>query len=835
MRGSYLFDPVIWHLDPFGAPGLTRRNSPQAATLELELRVWDRNWLAEKRKNNVRLPRDINDVVPGRRLETYTFPCPYGVMHAHDAVAECVRADKLTRSSKLPKADLQMIEFRVDLGRLGQELASPPDVGVWLSVKGWPRGVDLSDLVADPEIADLGAIEDDRGRPGEIDLKWHERVPKNASGTYPDFPDATSDPTYALVTPETSRFAPPRIAPWVAPPKRLVQIWKYLITYDERHVVLVSRLTEHLLFAGGAGVTTYVNPGFERAFLANPTIRRLIAAGRIAAVRWNRFAQMPGWQVYDQVFFNAHAMLSHWGRNVILLMTDIDEVLALPDLPPAQELARRAREAPEATQTILEARKKLIDRARKHGEMDRKAKEIAAKAAKDKILEEQLARERNKARADEKSKKAVAKAKTGKALLEVFGASVDAPALSAFASHSSDASVDAPALSAFAAGVSDASAGAASPFGNSTFSSAPNASSVTASAAQRRSLLAQVGGAGSGNLFTITTAATQTAAGGVDYSTAEGAAALSTAAALARDRPATTTATPAHTHWNSRLPSVLAGLLVSNDFLASIEATPGIYSMSGRTSLYYAKQRGVPPPSPGDILPPPTPRQQRLSSVIGYGGCLHQWQRQLVSARYNDEAHASELRQPGCAQINGLATTSEGWAPDHTRRKTDSELFVGATSTAGIMNKFVASQASSQWIKPLVDPDAVPGVEVHSAGECFGGRTEPWGRPPPGGVGAQLPIQRRADGYWNLEELGIPQSLATKDLEPPPVRSKCRLIRGCERVPEECLQFKHLVNLHHARKGTQYTYLNNGWLWIYRNKDWKSAYPNQSQETASQN
>lgn len=848
-----MFEPVIWYLEPFGAPGLSRHNYPQAATLDLELRVWDREWLAEKRHSRQVVPRDLLTLIPGRKLETYTSPCPYGTSRVYDSVAECARAETLKRTSNVTKSNLQMIEFRVDLGRLGQDLDSPPSVGVWLSVKGWSRGIDLTDLVADPEIADLGAVEDDTGRPGEVDLKWHERAPRDALGTYPDFPDPEADPTYAELTPETSVFAPPRIAPWQAPTKRLVQVWRYLTTHDERYAVVASRLVEHLLISGGAGVALYVTPGIERPFLADPTIRKFIATGRFAVVLWKPFAQCAGWEVYEQIFFNAHASLSHWGRNVLVFATDINEVIALSDLPPTQELARRLRDIPKETQEMLDQRKVHFERSQQHGKEERRAKDIAAKAARDKIVEERLARERVQARADRKSKQAVARAaaknKTGKALLAILEDDQPVQLLLDLQAPPVVVTLNDDFVTANATthdkGPFDSSAAT---YDKGRFDEELLDLSNGAQAALRRMPLAEASFKGNG-ISVLSGSKKETSSEGgsakggatysmseADYGTAKGAAMLSRAETLVRERPSDGDAGDASAEgaggsgrrgWNAHLPSVLAGLLVSNPFVSSLEGTPGVYSLSGRSSMFFAKQRGNPPPSPGDALPPPTPRQARASSVLAYDGCMHRWSKDLVLARYQDEAHASSLRTPGCAQVNGLAVTSKGWAPDSSRRKTDLELFIGTTSAADVMDKFTLSQTSSRWTKPLVDPDAVLGVDPHSASECFGGRTEPWGRPPPGGIGAQLPIQRRADGFWNLEELGVPQSLSTKGTDPPPVRSRCRFIRTCPYVPEECLQFRHIINLEQPRKGVPYTYRNDGWLWVYHNKDWKSAYPTQ--------
>lgn len=729
LRGIFFFEHALWTDSLVAKLGRTALNPVSAAALGLELRVWDVATVAMHRGNDRRVPYDLFKLVPGRKLETYTFPCPFGVRKQFDRTSEC----RGLKDAKQPFAQgIQMIEFRADLGRLGQELTAPPEVGVWLSFGDWRRGVDLSELVADPEVADLGAVEDDEGRPGEFDPFWHEYRNINVTGPKPREFDQRTDPSLALLDVNDARYVPPRISPEVAPVKRVVQAWRALVTHDDLSAELTARMAQHSLLSGVAGIVAYVHPSYDKRFIDNPTIRRLVSSGQLVPVRWQPYPHPPGYGTYEQMIFNAHVILSHWGRNCMVLLSDVDELIDLPSRP-------------------------TLALPNKDAEASREGRVLTAAS-------------RDGDATGEDARVDAAKEELERGMRDILGAAVVATTGRNASSGLFEDDVEAPA---------DRAAGATA----------------------RRRVSAATAGEISGAQEYLA-AASNVNAGPADQRGA---------AMPSRERPT----------------SLLGSLLKSNahSILSDVTSRQGFYVNAGSTSLLKVKTVSGAVLSPGDFLPPATPRQARLAGIFSHGGCLHRDLQAEHSKTYG-EAFVRSLRVAGCASVDGLHSLHHGLllSPDGS---TEAEAIVAAKDLSKVMAQYTTYLPGSTWQKPVVDPDSVSGSSVHRGGECLGHRTEPWGRPPPGGIGAPLPIQRRQDGYWNLDEIGIPNKLSNNAAEPPAVRSTCKFIRGCPTVPRQCLRIRHLINLYSPRYQpvSKEMASNADWLWIYREKDWTRPFP----------
>lgn len=730
VRGVFFFEQSLWTDATPARSHKTALNPPSAAALGVELRVWDVSTMAMHRNDDRSVPDALLKLVPGRKIETYSFPCPFGVTKHVDGASECRRQ---TDGKQPISPGVQMIEFRADLGRLGQELSSAPEIGVWLTFGDWRRGVDLSSLVANPEIADLGAVEDDTGRPGEFDPYWYEYRNTSSTGSKPRDINQRIDPTLATLDVSEVSYVPSRIDPEVAPFKRLVQSWRPLITHDDFNLELVARLAQHALLSGVSGIVAYVHPTYDRHFVSHPTIRRLMSAGALVPVRWQVYSQAPGWGTYEQIVLNAHTILSHWGRNCMLLLTDVDELVDLPSRPEVS--SRVASPKGRALASVEE--------------------DALVEAAQDDLK---------------------------RRMFELLG-------WSAARSNASSELED----------------GEASPSDERSLGGVPTLSvSPAVSPVDGRS--------GSTSSFPRRRLA---ALDGAEHAGGQGLRAADVAEDDASAPPP------------ERPVSLLGSLFRSRtrSILDEVTSRKGFYANAGATSLLSVKTTSGPIPSPGDLLPPATPRQARLAGIFSYGGCLHRHLQAEHSKKYGP-AFVSSLRIAGCASINGLHTFNQQ-ALFNNKGPSEAELIVGAKDLSKIMPQFSIYLPNSTWQKPIVNPDAVSDSSVHRAGECVGYRTEPWGRAPPGGIGAPLPIQRRQDGAWNLAEIGIPNQLSNRASEPPAVRSGCKFIRTCPTIPRQCVRLRHLVNLFEMRYKYTGEPLGDGrdWSWIYRERDWTRPFP----------
>lgn len=293
--------------------------------------------------------------VPRRRLALHGAPCLQKQSSA-GPVYECKQpwqGDHVTNATNM----VGLLEFRVDLGRLGQDLVGaakmrgangkaaatgvpteavslPQQIKAWLTFASWARGVDISELVMDPELADDGAVAEDQGGwtwgVGESEPEASEALaankPKpvvNATNYVP----RADDPRMALLRAEQALLVKPARP---TPTKRFVQVWKRLLSETPSTGRIISRLAEHFVRTGGSGIMAYVPSSIGKHLIADPDALPFIERGILQLVRWDDVMHPYSWYDYDQIFMSTHASLSHWGRNAIVFLTDIDEILALP-------------------------------------------------------------------------------------------------------------------------------------------------------------------------------------------------------------------------------------------------------------------------------------------------------------------------------------------------------------------------------------------------------------------------------------------------------------------------------------------------------------------------
>lgn len=352
---------------------MTIRNLPGMATLDMVMRVWDeRPHLAVH--SNFSRPVAIN-----------TRPCVGGTLEEDRWSTICKHPNNSTRPEQF-RVDLA--EFSVDLGRLGQEREDAPPVAAWLQVQG--VGFSLTDAIRDPEVADVGAVEEDSGRPDEVEgvptgAEWarralvagERRVAVEAFETHtepdltmPNIFNDTLDPTRATMGINEAAYAPPKYAPGWAPPRRFVHVWKRLLEVQPHTPAVVAKFALHSLRSGASAVVMYATPQAAIALARDPVIDGLLHSGRFVIVRWEGLAVPVGIlsRDYDQLYYVAHATLSLWGRNVVIFSSDVDEMLWLPskDEGPGSEKrpARRRAEQRAAARIARTAAARACRRGR---------------------------------------------------------------------------------------------------------------------------------------------------------------------------------------------------------------------------------------------------------------------------------------------------------------------------------------------------------------------------------------------------------------------------------------------------------------------------------------
>lgn len=760
----------------------------------------------------------------------------------------------------------ESVEFRVDLGSLGQHLSPrAARTGAWLSVVGWPQGIDLSDLIANPEVADVGSVLDDRGeRDADIQARrkrltmtednanWGTASAATCSvgseATAWFLPRSTAeDPLHATLTPQQAMFdackhsetssspssssssssqgGTPAVSardtsstastpsPASPPTPAVVQVWMYLYWPKPFLEQIVARLVEHAMLSGASGVMAYVTDDFGERLLEHHKVSALVAAGRLALVRWRSLARPPEFPVYEHGYLNAHAILSHWGRNVWTWITDVDELLALPPRDPAaeakakrhQETARKRGETvaalgpygggetrtesgavqivdPEALAAAARFHKARAGHEEKanatRSEAEHKTEE-ATKASSERLPETNATK--GKASSDAQAK-AQPKRPSANAAAKV-AKEKPAEEKSIQAAPAKDESMK----TALAKEESTKAAPA-------TGKSSKQKSATGKPSAGGRTLRSLLANEASASRDASATAGASSTAGSVANATASSAA----GASLSGSRPR---------------PSV-------SYFRPGWDAAPGFYSLSGKTTLsaLQARERagrahrasaerrdaetgvgdwptwlaetsraeqldrqrteraaaetsasgaaktaatGSEAPS-GSMLPSPpaawlsplTPRQRRLANAFVGPSCAREALRRQLAIPHGSFEHL-HLRSPQCASINGLVTYAGLADPEALP---DGELMAREPDAASSLRApHFLTMLHKRWRKPALNPDAVAGTGVHTGSECVGGRTQPWGRPAAGGrPGPPRPLERGPDGRWLVEQIGLP-------------------------------------------------------------------------------
>lgn len=723
LRGYVMFDPLL----PLGP---VQVGNPQGvAHLPVYLQVWDHAdeySMSAAADHSFRLRRDA----PRRRLALHGSPC-LERQSVSGPVYECKQPWQGGRVNN-ETGMIGMLEFRVDLGRLGQDLVGaaqkrgasvsteervpggaiglPQQIGAWLSFDDWSRGVDVSELLMDPELADEGAIAEDRGgwtwgvgeggprggadrststpqSLGSADNATAGLVPRGA------YVPRADDPRMALLKAEQALLVHPVRPP---PLKRFVQVWKRLLSETPYLGRTISRIAEHFLRTGGSGIAAYVPSSIGKHLLSDPNTLPLVERGLLKFVRWDDVMHPYSWYDYDQLFMSTHAALSHWGRNAVVFLSDMDEMLALP-----------SHEGPthdwEGGQVPGAGKKREGEKGDAAAELG-KAKDARAQGRKG-IKGRQL-----KPTDGRKSR----------------------------------------------------------PRGSAAGTDAPKGAAAR--------------GLGKGR-----------------------------------------------------------GSPTSLDELLAHLSKEGFYSRAGKTSLMDLVEDGRPLQSPGDVLPPLAPRQRRLGSIFGAGGCLHRTMQGRLRSGRNPVADDSAV--PRCGSVSGyvimLNETAEAAAANNpsstdaasaNAAKNDGQRLAEAPTAYDALRLPFWAPRGYGWSKPSVDPDGVSSIGVHGVTMCTGPRTQAWGRPPPGGVGIPLPLRRLPGGKWNLTDVEIPMELSNDEQEPPAVDSPCKFMTSCIKIPEVCLQQRHLGNFHVKRTERWEKRVNKAWepasedwLWVWGDDDLSRA------------
>lgn len=272
---------------------------------------------------------------PRRRIALHTSPCATPAV-ATDSLTGVYECNSTPTTYAASKSRVGVAEFRIDLGRIGQGTAGIDSYNVALEVADTRAGVLVTSLVADPQVADVDAVEEDAGlyRDAQSGLDWAKGVIAafNASredlSSAPEFPN---DDVFSTLSVANARFAPPRLVPSARrSTKRVVQVWRSLLPQLETRPRLLAVLAEHFLRSGGTAIVAYVSPEAAAPLSAHPAVRALVARGAFLMVRWEGVDQPHGWKDYDQLVVNAHAMLSLWGRNALVMITEAEEIVSLP-------------------------------------------------------------------------------------------------------------------------------------------------------------------------------------------------------------------------------------------------------------------------------------------------------------------------------------------------------------------------------------------------------------------------------------------------------------------------------------------------------------------------
>lgn len=764
-------------------------NPPALSAIPLELRVWNATEMGSGLKAFLRAKTKIRP----RRLASYAHTCAYGAGKRVRDVFECIPPDATRRPVGKPT---KFLEFRVDLGRLGQNVEDPaerPNVGVWIGVDGWPQGADLSLVVARPELADAGAIDEDDGDETEqaetrrgrraagalarkfnslIDPKgtglwpWTYRPPESMSGeaaaaqaeakakakaaNVSALPPLYDSPLESLpfslaayelavekhdvafkaayeatVRPDVAMaaYVPRRYAPGYEPLRRVVHVWSYIYAPQDWYVRLVPRLVENCLLNGCSAVMAYVGKEFGEELLADPLVATMVNNGVLVLVHWRPFAAPIGVAYSAQHLINSHAVLAHWGRNVMVAVTNMGEMLTIPPRNLRNELeVRRAKE--------IAANDDRYEDVERLGLLPPKKRHASAKPSSSDLWTTALRPPpmRTARRPAPKGAGGIFAGRPG----GFYAAETNLYAIQR---------------------ISD--------------SEYPRSARARAKAAKAK-------------------------ARAKAHEKAIARAAKAARAASARDR------------YNHNFKSKL------------LEEVPFEEEPLEFLDVF----------TPESQLAPMTPRQRRAAEAFQPDGCLHQALRDELSKDKNmTEGMLRALRNPRCGVFHCLPVHMRDSDADDEHAP-DGKRIAGAPSMADAMREPMTGPVFFNWRKPLVDPDAVPGVGMHWSAECLGGRSQAWGRPPPGGVGAQLPIRKRDDGYWDLEELGLSQTLSTRGRLPPRIESACRVKRNCPLMPYHCLGMRYLINLSVRKPSKSKTdAVSNDWQWVYHESNPTRAYP----------
>lgn len=277
---------------------------------------------------------------PRRRVALHAAPCASGTV-AEDLATGVVECRALPDPSSFRTTHVGVAEFRVDLGRIGQGAVDIGGHNVAIEIGDTRGSIYVTSQVADPQVADVGAVEEDAGayEDARSGLDWARAVLDSFNESSPKLlaaaPTLPSDDTYSTLGVADARFAPPRLAPSARiPTKRVVQVWRTLPRQMETRPRLIAVLVEHFLRSGGTAVAAYVSPEAAAPLSASSALRPLVERGELLLVRWEGVDRPLGWSAYDRLFLNAHAMLSLWGRNAIALVSEVDEVVSLPGAEP---------------------------------------------------------------------------------------------------------------------------------------------------------------------------------------------------------------------------------------------------------------------------------------------------------------------------------------------------------------------------------------------------------------------------------------------------------------------------------------------------------------------
>lgn len=129
----------------------------------------------------------------------------------------------------------------------------------------------------------------------------------------------------------------------------LVGVVPPVVASPKKAAILTSHNVEYHLNLGLSMMYVYVNKALYRAYMDNPVLSKLHSKKKIAIVVWQDVHECSSHLKCNKVFVWSYTLLGLWGTGYHVLLTDVDEFLALrPPLTVADFMTKCVGNASEA-------------------------------------------------------------------------------------------------------------------------------------------------------------------------------------------------------------------------------------------------------------------------------------------------------------------------------------------------------------------------------------------------------------------------------------------------------------------------------------------------------